>query len=95
MSEMVERVAKAIYEADGVWSLAFPWPTMGSDGQSPDNYRRIARAAVEAMREPTEDMRFAGGNSIAYPSVYMGGPGEARMRAASQYYTAMIEAALE
>lgn len=59
MSEMIDRVAKAIYEADDVWSEAFPWPVMGSKDQSPDEYRRIARAAIEAMREPTKAMRLA------------------------------------
>lgn len=54
---MIERVARAIYEADDAWSTAFPWPSMASSEQSPDNYRRIARAAIEAMREPTEAMR--------------------------------------
>ncbi|WP_421591111.1 hypothetical protein [Shinella sp. M27] len=49
----IEEVAKAIYEADDVWSEAFPWPAMGSKEQSADNYRRIARAAVDALREPT------------------------------------------
>jgi len=57
---MVERVARAIYEADDVWSEAFPWPNMGSPNQSADEYRRIARAAIEAMREPTEAMVGAG-----------------------------------
>jgi len=47
--EEIERVAKAIYEADDPWSEAFPWPSMGSKEQSADNYRRIARAAIEAM----------------------------------------------
>lgn len=47
--EEVERVAKAIYEADDPWSEAFPWPTMGSKEQSAENYRRIAKAAIEAM----------------------------------------------
>jgi hypothetical protein len=60
MSEMIERVAKAIYEADDVWSAAFPWPTMGSDEQSADNYRRIARAAITAMADPTPKMMEAG-----------------------------------
>lgn len=56
----IEEVAKAIYEADDVWSEAFPWPAMGSKEQSADNYRRIARAAIEALREPTANMVLTG-----------------------------------
>ncbi|WP_313522562.1 hypothetical protein [Shinella sp.] len=56
----IEDVAKAIYEADDVWSEAFPWPAMGSKEQSADNYRRIARAAVDALREPTTNMVLKG-----------------------------------
>lgn len=52
MTSMVEKVARAIYEEDDVWSAAFPWPNMPSSDQSADNYRRIARAAIQAMREP-------------------------------------------
>lgn len=52
MSEMVERVAKAICESSGQ-----SWESAG------DGYREIcdgfARAAIEAMREPTEDMQEA------------------------------------
>lgn len=56
MTDMVEKVARAIYEADDVWSAAFPWPDMPpTREQSADEYRRVARAAIEAMREPTEE----------------------------------------
>lgn len=48
-SEMIERVAKAIYEEDDVWSLAWPWPNLHASQESPDAYRRVARAAVKAM----------------------------------------------
>lgn len=54
MTDKINRVAKAIYEADDVWSAAFPWPSMPSKDQSADNYRRIARAAIEVIGEPTE-----------------------------------------
>lgn len=46
MSEMVERVAEAIMRVD-------------ADGKISDYYK-WARAAIEAMREPTEEMRRAG-----------------------------------
>lgn len=49
--EEIERVAKAIYEADDPWSEAFPWPNMGSKEQSAENYRRIAKAAISAMKK--------------------------------------------
>ncbi len=54
MSEMIERVAKAIYEEDDPWHKAWPWPDLNESQGSPDTYRRIAAAAIKAMREPTE-----------------------------------------
>lgn len=50
MSEMVERVARAISEADGA-----PWEHM-SDAHKRGT-REAARAAIEAMREPTPAVR--------------------------------------
>ena len=47
MSEMIERVAKAIEDAD-------------ANGFSKLPYWACARAAIEAMREPTEAMADAG-----------------------------------
>ena len=44
MSEMVERVARAIVAE------------YGPDGWDADDYRRMARAAIAAMREPTDAM---------------------------------------
>lgn len=90
MSEMIERVAKAIYEADDVWSEAFPWPTMGSDEQSADNYRRIARAAIQAMRVPTKEMVLAGLNCDAWAD----NEGNA-VEMLSGTFTAAIDAALK
>ncbi len=64
--EMIERVAKAIYEEDDAWSSAFPWPQMPSIEQSAENYRRIAKAAIMAMRDPTEGMVDAGADGMTY-----------------------------
>ena len=50
---MIERAAMAIYEADGRWACGF-------DRLEPDwrdHYQDVARAAIEAMREPTDEMR--------------------------------------
>jgi hypothetical protein len=49
MSEMIDRVAKAICGASGM-----RWDDMLSGAR--DQFRRDARAAIEAMREPTEAM---------------------------------------
>lgn len=56
MSEMIERVAKAIYEEDDPWHKAWPWPDLNESQGSPEPYRRIAAAAIKAMREPSEAM---------------------------------------
>ena len=46
---MIERVARALLVAD-------------RSAITPDYYQRMARAAIEAMREPTEAMLDAGVN---------------------------------
>jgi hypothetical protein len=46
--DMIERVARAIYNAE-CWDTAVP-----------GFYQRAARTAIEAMREPTEEMSHAG-----------------------------------
>lgn len=54
MSEMVERVAKALWEHGGDGSLPRSWKLLHSD-KKPE-YRHMARAAIEAMRRPTDAM---------------------------------------
>lgn len=55
MSEMVERVARAIFEkrykAPGTHQF-LPWEQYGNQ----EIYRKDARAAIEAMHEPTDEM---------------------------------------
>jgi hypothetical protein len=67
MSEMIERVARAIDEASDEFSIAFtPHPGGPIDPlvercRAADREKRMrqARAAIEAMREPTKDMEAA------------------------------------
>lgn len=54
MNEMVERVARAIYESG--WDLTWE----NAPEHVKDDARRDARAGIEAMREPTEGMGRAG-----------------------------------
>lgn len=57
MTEMVERVARAIYEGrNGAGAKA--WASQPKSHRAP--YLLDARAAIEAMREPTEAMTVAG-----------------------------------
>lgn len=60
MTNMIERVARAIYEEDDPWHKAWPWPDLNVSQGSADVYRRIAEAAIKAMREPTDEMITAG-----------------------------------
>jgi hypothetical protein len=61
MSEMIERVEKAMREAD-VMSTARRYPDRPIDeiralaAECSLDYAVMARAAIEAMREPTEQM---------------------------------------
>ena len=57
--DMIERVAEAMWQAE--WARAgnggrrrVPWPEIAPTDQ--DRYRFVARAAIEAMREPTDEM---------------------------------------
>lgn len=51
MSEMIERVAKAIWGDLGDWE--------NTDGDMKESVRREARRAIAAMREPTEAMMLS------------------------------------
>jgi len=73
MSEMIERVAKALVDADcSAEGLTFK-----------ELSRHMARAAIEAMREPTEEMKEAGEVHVRVGHV------------ATEKYKAMISAALD
>jgi hypothetical protein len=60
MSEMVERVAKSLWAETRPpylkWDEAFPVIL--------DSYRHQARAAIAAMREPTEEMLVAASREV-------------------------------
>jgi len=72
MSEMVQRVADAIAEA--------------ADLDSDTMYKDMARAAIEAMREPTQEMKAVDGVHWGYGCHVCGGLTEG--------WHAMIDAAL-
>lgn len=62
MSEMIERVARALYERENALGMQFPgasdhfaWDGPNFKGQKV--WREMARVAIEAMREPTEEMK--------------------------------------
>lgn len=58
---MIEKVARAIRAADMAHAGVDDWPAWESaNGEWKDVYRLRARAAIEAMREPTEEMIDAG-----------------------------------
>jgi hypothetical protein len=64
MGEMVERVAEAIARgrSEGGRKLFVGWANL--DPYDKDMWRSAARAAIEAMREPTVDMAEAGDRSF-------------------------------
>jgi hypothetical protein len=66
MSEMIEKVARAMYEklrAELTPEKVNDWESVKAEG----SYHMAARAAVEAMREPTRAMRDAGQNPCWTP----------------------------
>ncbi len=82
MSEMVERVAQAIYDRCNHWDHDDHLPAYSTltDGWKAQ-WQDAARAAIEAMREPTEIMCVA--------------PEETRAIGAKRSWQAMIDAALK
>jgi hypothetical protein len=66
MTGMVERVARAIYEAHGVYEpREKPWGSVSQAVKS--DYLCEARAAIAAMGEPTEEMMRAGARQTGAP----------------------------
>ena len=92
MSEMVERVARAIAAKDLRDDL---WDFMPEDGDDDviickNNYRPAARAAIEAMREPTKEML-----SAAWATGCTGDNGGNERADIEDEWPAMIEEALK
>lgn len=79
MNEMVERVARALQSATG--NTYMTWDELPD--ASKDRRRMYARVAIEAMREPTQDMLTAMG---AVPELPIAG------YFAKTYYAAIDEA---
>lgn len=85
VAEMIERVASAINHADGF--DAQPWDERPQNWQAA--YRRMAGAAIEAMRDRNEAMLDAG-TAVLWPPLAPMGPGSR----AVAVWEAMIDAAL-
>lgn len=86
---MVERVAQAILdvqEADRALSDRSAWPA----------YVKEARAAIAAMREPTEAMLCDGQENIGFEVEFIGGGGNFKVGTIElgDAYRAMINSAL-
>jgi len=84
MSDMIERVARAVCEQGGF----DPDDTMPNDGPRWKYYVPGARAAIQAMRSPTKDMYQAG-----FDAGYLG-DGEWQYADPEATYSAMIDQAL-
>jgi len=78
VNEMVERVARAMFNDDEAHSDSWGWdqhPPRDWDADQIEDcergtYRRNARAAIEAMREPTEAMIRAGEDGFSPAGTY-------------------------
>lgn len=87
MNEMVERVARAIALADLDDETAAIVDLDAHMVHVGDHYEELARATIEAMREPTESMRIA-----AITTPLPAGAGDAPLY--EKIWRAMIDAAL-
>lgn len=79
MSEMIERVARAICAND---PENYEWEWLTEGGKA--HFFESARAAIEAMRDPTDEMRRVGRDKFAEEE---GGP--------MSVYATMIDAAIK
>lgn len=79
MATMIERVARALYE-DRFGPSVAPWSQLKDAHKAP--YISDARAAIAAMREPTERMAQAGDDLHDFASARL-------------FWSHMIDAALE
>lgn len=61
-SEMQERIARAIYEADWGPAICVPWGKRSTPHQG--HYRNIAIAVMKAMLEPTPPMSLAADDAV-------------------------------
>lgn len=77
MTDMIERVARAI--SPDCWDTS-DWTMRPHNSAARHNAKRAARAAIEAMREPTDAMVQAGINEG---------------HKCGNWYPAMIDAALQ
>lgn len=78
-SDMIERVARAIAEEAAMW---------GDEATRPEVRHALARAAIAAMREPTEAMVEAGASDVIQS------PCNTSYEIATDAYRVMIDAAL-
>lgn len=94
-SEMVERVARAMWKSqcpNTPWDAALDEDYY--DGPGRTTLRSMARAAIEAMREPNEAMLRAGDDLYMAGVNVINGVPELGDEASFQLYRAMIDAAL-
>lgn len=96
MSEMVERVARALEVADGCGPddpAYIRFPGAVSFGLCwRDKYADKARAAIAAMREPTDAMTAAADDLDVYP---LGSSTPSQSAMIDEKWQAMIDAALD
>ena len=89
MSEMIERVARAIL-AQG---SGFAWEDYAKEARQ--HALKQARAAIEAMREPTEKMSGASPDEgVKFRTTLFGQEGTLEVRNPAAVWRAMIDAAL-
>lgn len=84
---MIERAAEAAFMAD--WPKD-KWDRFGENDHVKNRYRSIARATLEAIREPTRGMLVAGAQSRTNSSRFDAGD-----ETLAPEWTAMVNAALE
>lgn len=98
MSEtMIEKVAKAIYNTTGVEGVTLTWEKAKKGSR--DLHMEWARAAIEAMRTPTEEMVRAAveatSEQVDWVNGLFGGSYDNATQVFSDAHTAAIDAALK
>jgi hypothetical protein len=98
MSEMTERVARALCRLQCERNRRHEWIDEAAMQRAIDcswqSWTGTARAAIEAMGVPTDDMIAAAGQALARPRQHVGHVASDSIRGVTLAYRAMIEAAL-
>lgn len=89
----LEQAARAIYVADWCGDPMLPWDGLHANDKA--RYRTQARAVIESLREPTEEMLEAAENAGPGPLIGWASTEPIPTRTPTDIWTAMLDSILK